>query len=200
MMQAQKQYDFRTKYTQGNFLTRRLLGGFFDAMADMLHGLQIRDAFEIGCGEGFSTQQIRRMLPGATLEAADVEDRLVDEARRKNPGVMITRESVYELPRTDRSADVVFLLEVLEHLSDPDKAMAEVCRVSRRYVLASVPREPLWSMMNLSRLKYIRSLGNTPGHVQHWSASRFGKFVSSHASVLAVRKPLPWTMVLAEVR
>lgn len=192
--------DFRSKYTKGNFVTRRLLGGFFAAVQDSITGLPIGSAVEVGCGEGFSTARLRDMLPAAaTLEACDVEQRLVDEARERNPGIRITRESIYELPRETASVDAVFVMEVLEHLDEPERALAEVCRVARRWVIATVPREPIWRVMNMARLKYLTALGNTPGHLNHWSAGGFAQFVNTKARVLACRKPLPWTVVLADV-
>jgi SAM-dependent methyltransferase len=196
--------DFRTKYVKTNVITRRLLAGFFDGIGDLLKhpGLDaVRSAMEVGCGEGFSTQKLRDLLPPqCALRASDVEQRLVDEARRNNPGLTIERESIYELPHADGAFDVVFVLEVLEHLDDPARALAEVCRVSRRWVIASVPREPIWRVLNLARLKYVTALGNTPGHINHWSASKFQQFVNRRAPVRARRTPLPWTMVLAEVK
>ena len=196
--------DFRTKYVKTNFITRRLLAGFFDGIGGLLRepGLgDVRSAMEVGCGEGFSTQKLRDLLPrDCSLRASDVEQRLVDEARRNNPGVPIERESIYELPHADGAFDVVFVLEVLEHLDEPARALAEVCRVSRRWVIASVPREPIWRVLNLARLKYVTALGNTPGHINHWSAGAFQRFVSERAPVRARRTPLPWTMVLAEAK
>jgi SAM-dependent methyltransferase len=196
--------DFRTKYVKTNAITRRLLAGFFNGIGELLRepGLnEVRSAIEVGCGEGFSTQKLRELLPReASFRASDVEQRLVDEARVKNPGVTIERESIYELPHADNSFDLVFVLEVLEHLDDPAKALAEVCRVSKKWVIASVPREPIWCMLNLARLKYVTALGNTPGHLNHWSAGGFKKFVQRQADVGARRTPLPWTMILAQVR
>ena len=195
--------DFRTKYVKTNVITRRLLAGFFGGIGQLLRepGLaDVRSAFEVGCGEGFSTQKLRAMLPAAaSLRASDVEQRLVDEARRNNPAITVERESIYELPHADGAFDVVFVLEVLEHLEDAARALAEVCRVSKRWVIASVPREPIWRAMNLARLKYVTALGNTPGHLNHWSANAFQEFVSQAAPVRSRRTPLPWTMVLAEV-
>lgn len=198
---ADTSQDFRTKYTQTNALTRRLLDGFFRAVGDSLAGKDIGSALEVGCGEGFSTAKLREMLPaGASLRACDVEQRLVEEARQRNPGIPIERESIYELSHADASFDAVFVMEVLEHLDDPARGLAEVCRVSKRWVIATVPREPIWRMLNFARLKYVTALGNTPGHLNHWSSGGFQKFVGRFADVRACRKPLPWTVVLAEVR
>jgi SAM-dependent methyltransferase len=177
------------------------MDGYFKAFAELAAGLEIESAFEPGCGEGFSTQRIRKILPASVrLEASELEGRLVQAAAAANPDVPVRQESVYQIDRPDRSVDLVILLEVLEHLDDPDRAMAELCRVSRKYVIVGVPREPLWCLMNLARLKYVGGFGNTPGHIRHWSAGAFRRFVGRFADVREVRTPLPWTMVLATVR
>ena len=48
----------------------------------------------------------------------------------------------------------------------------------------------------MARAKYVTSLGNTPGHVQHWSSADFLRLVGRYCEIVAVRRPLPWTMVL----
>jgi hypothetical protein len=62
--------------------------------------------------------------------------------------------------------------------------------------LVSVPREPLWRALNLARLKYVSELGNTSGHLGHWSKRGFVEFLSQRVEVVEVRSPLPWTMAL----
>ena len=111
-----------------------------------------------------------------------------------------TEESVYNLARPDRSYDLVFILEVLEHLDDPRRALEEVCRISRRWVICSVPREPVWRVLNLMRLKYVGGLGNTPGHVNHWSKGAFTDFVGEKLNVRRRLSPFPWTMIVGEVK
>jgi 2-polyprenyl-3-methyl-5-hydroxy-6-metoxy-1,4-benzoquinol methylase len=193
-------YDFRSKYLKTNWITRRLLEGFFGEIETMVRGLPLSSVVEIGCGEGFSTQRIRKFLPPQVqFEASDVEDRLVEAARRANPDVVFRRESIYEMERPARSVDLVFVLEVLEHLQEPARAMEQACRLSRRWVLASVPREPLWRLMNLGRGKYWARGGNTPGHVQHWTSRGFSRFMGRYGCVVAVRRPIPWTIVLVDL-
>ncbi|WP_207642472.1 hypothetical protein, partial [Desulfosporosinus sp. I2] len=68
------------------------------------------------------------------------------------------------------------------------------------HIILSVPREPLWRILNLARGKYIPDLGNTPGHIQHWSKKSFLRLVNRYFDVLEVKSPLPWTMVLCRIR
>ncbi|MCE5278166.1 MAG: class I SAM-dependent methyltransferase [Planctomycetaceae bacterium] len=195
----QKQ-DFCGKYTHSTGASRWLINRFFSQMSELLQGLDVQVAAEIGCGPGFSTQQLRKSLSQKVVfDASDVEPDLVKLAGERNPDVPVRRESIYHLSRPDHSVDILFVLEVLEHLEHPEQAMAEICRVSRRWAILSVPREPIWCMMNMGRLKYVRSLGNTPGHLNHWTARGFINFVSLYCKVISRRTPLPWTILLCRV-
>jgi len=192
---------YQEKYTKANFITRRLIDGFFNAAGELIAGLSdVRTAIEFGCGEGVSTRRLSRLLPaGAVFEASDFDQRRVKAALALNPDIPCAQESLYELHRPDDSFDLVIVLEVLEHLDDPDRAMREIHRVASKWVVLSVPREPIWRVMNLARLRYAGSLGNTPGHVQHWSSRAFRRFAGQYGLVRQWRTPLPWTMILLDV-
>jgi 2-polyprenyl-3-methyl-5-hydroxy-6-metoxy-1,4-benzoquinol methylase len=200
-VQAETAYDFGSKYTKQNLVTRLLLDRFFGAVETAIHRAAPKNVLEVGCGEGFSTQRIQRMLAGsARFEACDVEQRLVNAATANNPSVKISRDSIYALSRADGAVDLVLALEVLEHLEDPARALRELVRATSRWLVLSVPREPIWRIANFARGRYVRDLGNTPGHIQHWSTSGFARFVGEVADVRLVRTPLPWTVLLAEKR
>ena len=192
---------WQDKYANTSAITRFLLENFFSTLRGLLRETTPQSVLEAGCGEGFSTRVIRGTLPPQVrVEAGDVEDELVVLARKNNPGVQFQQESIYQLNHEANSFDLVVSLEVFEHLEEPEKALAEVTRVSNRWVLLSVPNEPLWCALNFARLKYVRHLGNTPGHINHWSPRAFRKFVETRAKVIELKTPLPWTMLLAEVK
>ena len=47
---------------------------------------------------------------------------------------------------------------------------------------------------------YLRELGNTPGHVNHWSKRAFVRELARHGEVVQARSPFPWTMLLVRLR
>ncbi len=198
--------DFYHKYTEegSGKIGSKLLDGYFKAVTQLIDEAQLPQkatALEIGCGAGFSTKRLRAMLPkSVNLEASEYVEEMLPDARTMNPDVKFIAESVYELKRKDASLDMVFLLEVLEHLDYPDVALKEISRVVKPggYLILGVPREPLWRTLNMARLKYLKDFGNTTGHLNHWSKRSLIKHVSENFhDVVEVRSPLPWTLVLA---
>lgn len=203
-----EQEDFAHKYTEegSGKIGGKLIDNYFRNVELLVAGASLPSdrplrAIEIGCGEGFSTQRLAGLLPAnVQLEASEYVDEMVPRAREKNPGLTVTQESVYELTHEEGTFDVVFLLEVMEHLDYPDKALAEIARVlkSDGVLILGVPREPLWCALNLARGKYVTRLGNTVGHLNHWSTSGLQRFVTRNfGPVDEVKTPLPWTIVRA---
>jgi len=85
----------------------------------------------------------------------------------------------------------VVCCEVLEHLENPQQGLKEIKRISQNSIV-SVPIEPWWRILNLIRLKYLKDLGNTPGHINHWSVAKFNKFLKQKLKVKNTKIPFPW--------
>jgi hypothetical protein len=88
---------------------------------------------------------------------------------------------------------------VLEHLTDYEAALKELFRVASGYVLISVPNEPLWRILNIFRLKYLKYLGNTPGHINHWSPAKLKKVLNNFGKVVKIETSIPWIICLTKV-
>lgn len=192
------------KYTAKNpairWLTARWvdrLRGLLDQIAADSAGAGTR-ALEVGCGEGVIAQELTTRWPSVT--ALDLPDAGLRAHWRDRPGPGYLHADAHRLPFSDHQFDVVVAAEVLEHLPDPERGLAEIARVGRGHLLLSVPREPIFRGCNLLAGRYVRDLGNTPGHLNHWSTRSFVRFVSTVAEVRAVTKPFPWTVVWATLR
>src|SRR5690606_33175711 len=138
------------------------------------------------CGEGFAMRAVLGNLVSQTV-GLDGSPGALRLARQLNPGHRFAAGDLLDLPFPDRSFDLVVCMEVLEHLDDPESGLAELCRVSAGWLLLSVPNEPLFRGANFLRGKNVGAWGNDPGHVNHWSARAFRRFVSTQAEVVAWR-------------
>ena len=189
--------QFTDKYEFTNPITRILIKRFFKTIISLCPQ-QINTVLEVGCGAGYSTQVIYNHLKPKVFFASDIDPELVSLTKERVPEVSATSESIYTLSHKDKSFDIVFTLEVMEHLEQPNIALKEIKRVTNRYAIISVPNEPLWRILNLCRGKYIKDFGNTPGHINHWSKSKFKKFLSTEFKVKQITTSIPWIIALVE--
>jgi len=189
------------KYASSNPVERRLVAGFVGRLGELVERSGALEAHEIGCGEG--ELAIRLARAGLRVRGSDASAEVIEEARRRAAaaGVEVDyRAAPIEAlePRYD-AAELIVCCEVLEHLPDPEAALATLAALARPWLLVSVPREPLWRALNLARVSYVSDLGNTPGHLGHWSKRGFLAFLRQRVDVVEVRSPLPWTMALCRV-
>jgi SAM-dependent methyltransferase len=189
------------KYGCENPLVRRLVGRFRASLSELLRLAAPRSVLDVGCGEGILTQAWAEELGSVRVVGVDLEDaRLRAEwSARRGPNLRFLAGRAEALPFSDWEFDVVAAIESLEHVPDPRRALEEMARVTSRHILVSVPREPLWRSLNMIRGAYQGALGNTPGHLNHWSRGELLGLVGHYGSVVAVRSPLPWTMALVRV-
>ena len=191
------------KYGSRNPLVRWITGRFEAALSDLVARAAPTAIHEVGCGEGYWV--LRWNAQGIPARGSDFSTRVIAMARdnasdRGLSSRSFEVRSIYDLEPGRDGADLVVCCEVLEHLEDPEAGLRALQRVAGRHLIVSVPREPLWRILNVARGKYVADLGNTPGHLQHWSKTGFVHLVSRYFEVVAVRTPLPWTMLLCRPR
>lgn len=184
------------KYGVEHPVERRLVDGFLRALDGVLPAVAPTRVLEVGAGEGEISERVRDRFPEASVVSIDLHDPdLGDEWRRRS--AVGAFADVRRLPFPDDTFDLVLGIEVLEHVDGPAQALAEIRRVARDDVVLSVPREPIWRVANVLRGRYVRHLGNTPGHVNHWSTRSFRSWVAGTFEVGATRTPFPWTILSA---
>jgi 2-polyprenyl-3-methyl-5-hydroxy-6-metoxy-1,4-benzoquinol methylase len=181
----------------------RALVRHFDRSLDELWAVAAPSSMiDVGCGEGVLTEHWARRLEDGRVVGVDlVPDLLTAEWKsRARANLEFRGGDASSLQFADAEFDLAAATEVLEHVDDPGRVLGELARIARRYLLVSVPREPLWRALNLARGAYIGSLGNTPGHVNHWTRNGFVELIGSYGFVRAVRSPPPWTVALVRKR
>jgi 2-polyprenyl-3-methyl-5-hydroxy-6-metoxy-1,4-benzoquinol methylase len=190
------------KYGSTNPVVRRLMAGFEQALAELFSRAAPRSVLDVGCGEGVLTERWAQQLGDGRVVGVDLDDpKLQDEwATRRRDNLEFRATVGGELPFGEDEFDLAAAIEVLEHVPDPAGTVAEMARVARTHLLVSVPREPLWRALNVARGAYIRDLGNTPGHVNHFSKRSFVALLGRYGEPVEVRSPFPWTMLLVRLR
>jgi SAM-dependent methyltransferase len=185
-----------TKYATKNPISRYLLAGYFTALEQLVRKTRAASVLEVGCGEGIPLHMLSRALEGSDAVGIDILAEKLKVGSANIPQVPLAAASVYELPFETGRFELVICCEVLEHLAEPEAALAEIDRVGAEWFILSVPNEPLWRVLNMARGAYWSGLGNTPDHIRHWSPAAFKGLLSSRFRVKKVVKPAPWTMAL----
>ena len=179
-----------------NPVARKMVAGFDADLATLVQAARPASIHEVGCGEGRLSRRLHA-LTGRSIRASDFSQELITEnTARNDAGVLYVARSVYELQPAEDRADLIVCCEVLEHVERPADALETLRGLGAAHYILSVPREPLWRMLNLARGKYPGALGNTPGHLNHWSRRGFVHFLAQGGfRVERCLLPLPWTMV-----
>jgi 2-polyprenyl-3-methyl-5-hydroxy-6-metoxy-1,4-benzoquinol methylase len=187
------------KYGSSNPLVKRLMAGFEGALDELLAQAEPDSVLDVGCGEGVLAHRwAQRLGPQRRVVGIDLEEESIQAGweRHRAPNLEYRIMRAEHLPFADGEFDLASAIEVLEHLPDPAHTLAEMARCARRHLLVSVPREPLWRALNMARGAYWAQLGNTPGHLNHFSRRSFVALLGRYGRVLEVRSPFPWTMLL----
>jgi 2-polyprenyl-3-methyl-5-hydroxy-6-metoxy-1,4-benzoquinol methylase len=190
------------KYGSTNPVVRRLMAGFERTLDELFTQAAPDSVLDVGCGEGVLSEQWAERLDTRRVVGVDLADPKLEAewGQRRRANLEFRAMNAAQLDFADDEFDLVAATEVLEHVPDPERVLTEMARVAHGHLLVSVPHEPLWRVLNVARGAYLRELGNTPGHVNHWSRRAFVSLLSGHGAVTEVRSPFPWTMLLVRVR
>lgn len=194
MNQAMQSSNYK-KYNSKNPFMGIVISNFVKNLKESLAPLEnINRVIDIGCGEGF----ILGSLDFPDITGMDISKNALKIVKEKNQTCSLCAGSIYSLSFKKEIFDLVIATEVLEHLKEPEKALEEIRRVSKKYCIFSVPNEPYFRAANFVRGKNLPRFGNDIDHVQNWSSGKFTSLVENYFEVIEVRRPFPWTMVLCE--
>ncbi len=187
------------EYDNANPLVKYLINNFYTNLEQIIEKTgDCKSYFEIGCGAGESSRRIHKMLSkNKSFEASDFDKRYVELLNEKEMPFPVSQQSIYEIQKADNAYDCVICLEVMEHLEYPEKAVKELFRVASKSVIISVPNEPIWRILNMTRLKYLKDFGNTPGHINHFSSNSLKKLTEPYSKTVLTVKPTPWVILHA---
>jgi 2-polyprenyl-3-methyl-5-hydroxy-6-metoxy-1,4-benzoquinol methylase len=189
------------KYGSTNPVVRRLMNSFERTLDELMRRAAPRSLLDVGCGEGVLVHRWAQSLPDSRVVGIDLEEESIQAgwSERRAPNLEYRTMPAEDLPFATDEFELATAIEVLEHVPDPERTLVEMARCAERHLLVSVPREPLWRILNIARGAYIGQLGNTPGHLNHWSKRSFTRLLSRHGEVVELRSPFPWTMLLVRL-
>lgn len=147
-----------------------------------LRGVCPESLLDVGSGRGVFLFPFLDAFPQVKVTCLDILDyrvEFLEDIRRGGVfNLMPVLADIRSQPLPDKSADVVTMLEVLEHIPDVRAAIAPAVRIARRYVVVTAPSKPDDNPEHIHLLtkdlltEYFRQAGCTrlhfggvPGHL-----------------------------------
>ena len=111
--------------SRGKFLARFEHISRYSGTARKAHGIVL----DIGCGTGYGAAILSTR---ASVVALDISPAALRFARKSYPGPEFVMATATSIPLADESVDMVTAFEMIEHLDEPDKFLAECHRTLKK--------------------------------------------------------------------
>lgn len=136
-------------------------------------GLHVLDA---GCGEGQLIDFLHASKSSNQYFGADVTQVALDKAHVRCPYAQFKNCDLMDLDFSDETFDVVICTEVLEHIYEYEKVIAQLKRVLKKggTLIINFPHESLWTV---GRFFLGRRPIKVPDHVHAFSPNSMNKTV-----------------------
>lgn len=154
--------------------------------------------FDIGCGAGIMLEKLIERFPDRKINGIDSSNENVEFCKKF--GLPVNHGSVYDLKMKNKSVDCVVFLEVIEHLSDAQKAIQEIYRVLKkdRKLILLFPNDLMFKIIRLTMFYFKEALCNS-GHLRQWSPKNMRAILQKQGFKIIKQKSIPfyfWPMSL----
>ncbi len=132
---------------------------------------------DVGCGGGSIAKAVKRARPDLEVSGCDWSESALKAARSHPEGVDFRLATAERLPFGDGEFDFVWIIDVLEHVDDPERVLREVTRVLKPgcgfHIVLPLEGQPrtLYSLVGCGT-RWTAKVRHA-GHIQVFSADRF---------------------------
>lgn len=153
-------------------------------------GLRLRRAFDaisgrtgacllLGCGAGRHNRAIHEERPDLTMVGADLSVSAIREAVREGRGGAYLVADAASVPAPDAAYDIVLLFDLLEHVPDVERCVAEIARVLKPgglfhgfIPLEAQPKTLFRALTGSKRIPIHQWKHDHVGHIQRLTTER----------------------------
>lgn len=169
--------NYFDKYHSKNPLIRHAVNKYLAALGGFLDKIKMEKILDLGCGEGEIIKFLKQKYKPAYVKAYDIDVGLLKDLKKQFPSYDFEIRYLEKDLVEHEEYDLVLCLEVLEHIKEHKQALTNIKKIKAPYFIFSVPNEPFFRLANLARFKYVKRLGNTPGHINNFTYSQFKKLI-----------------------
>jgi 2-polyprenyl-3-methyl-5-hydroxy-6-metoxy-1,4-benzoquinol methylase len=146
---------------------------------------------DLGCGEGITLERLTNMIPSRDIVGIDYLQDNVDICIKHS--LPARQGNIYDLDMDARSVDAVILMEVIEHLEDPKKAIRELQRILKPEgkLIVVFPNDLIFKIARILTLKF-QEAAYDPGHVKQWRHHELIKVLNHNGFSVQTNKSIPF--------
>jgi ubiquinone/menaquinone biosynthesis C-methylase UbiE len=144
---------------------------------------QVNSLLDVGCGNGYFCHWISAKKNIQKVVGADISEGRLTRASTRYPNIEFVHSDILHLPFTNSQFDVVASIEVIEHQLDPLAALKELSRVSRRWVVITVPNR---EVLQKALCPYCLKIFPYAGHLHSFDIDRV-KEMANQAHLVSER-------------
>src|SRR6202050_3008054 len=143
------------KYGSSNPVVRRLMARFEANLDGLLDMAAPGSLLDVGCGEGVLVHRWAQRMGEGRVVGVDLEEESIQAgwAERQAANLEYRILEAADLPFANDEFDLASAIEVLEHLPEPERTLAEMARCAGRHLLVFVSRQPLWRVLTTSQIR-----------------------------------------------
>ena len=117
----------------------------------ILHNIEFKEnLLDIGCGNGDFTNELNKIAPTTGI---DISEEMIKLANKSFPDLKFLNSPVYKLPFKSKSFDSVICLNTIHHIKNTEKAIREICRVTKNQILIEIKNKYSLNYLRRSLIK-----------------------------------------------
>lgn len=151
---------------------------------------------DLGCGEGFLENYLKDKDINSEIVGIDINPDSIEYARKSNPQFKFLTADFLDL-KMKNNFDLAIMLEVLEHLNQPEKAIKTASDLSKK-LLVSVPWEPWFSWLYLLVGLNVKRLGKHPEHCQFFNPKSLQSLLKKYFEKVEIKSNWPWLVAVGQ--
>ena len=135
-----------------------------------------KEVMELGCGAGSVLTTFSKRLGINKVLGADLSKNILTFAKGKNPEPVYIQSDIAHLPFKNGSMELALVIDVLEHVPEPDQVLREITRVSEYLIL----RLPLDDYFSRFRRMFKSDSQSSVGHISYFTFSEMRSILTEN--------------------
>lgn len=139
---------------------------------------------DFGCATGNYCLELKRL--GFECVGVDINEEYIKIAQKRGVEALVIKE---HLPFEENSFDTVIMLELLEHVQNPDGILKDAKRVAKKNILLTVPNNTEFDKLKQLRLTYEHMLEKD--HINFFTKESLSNLLSKYFEKYYVKEEEP---------